>query len=593
MPRNLRLLQIDDDLRGRRLASKFIDTVSVGNGAKHGIDDWDASIEFWSEYERSWPIDLITADIRFTADGTTPLLYDTTFQALDSAEQFDELLIPTGLSHVKPFAAIARAAGQPVGIAVHTADVGGWKTRLKSKNVAARVMAYLAAHEIGELVAILGDRLNLATKSNDERLEACWRWLGDRTYGTFDEAWPLALQSYRESLVRGAFTAPSLDFGKQRSSGGVREGRIVVLPSDWARMASWCERMGAQREAILVDDDPGFSFVLPDGSRESIFFRSLFADAHMSLKSDLDFEIEPIPSECFRAESCENSFKLNEAGHPLIGPFLMEFRDLKDAYELAVAALDEFPVSRRAATKLGEVLSLTRCGELVYLSRFLAVLFQIIRRDCDLVYSWESAYQLQVWDVVSGCFVSETLDGGAPTLRALVEQVYGCATKFDDGFTSEELMKLYNANLRNNERPKVSQRSIECCIGILVSWSRIIYREEDSLYDVCNCPPPSPGAVPPVPLVLPDGILEEGDVRAQEIGPFLRDVFGYGGPRPNDNQIGRFVAEALGLEVKAGRDFLAEFVNGVAPGWIKELCRTYAADRLQWRPTDTWPRILR
>jgi hypothetical protein len=93
--------------------------------------------------------------------------------------------------------------------------------------------------------------------------------------------------------------------------------------------------------------------------------------------------------------------------------------------------------------------------------------------------------------------------------------------------------------------------------------------------------------------MLPDGLIEESDVRSQEAGPFLRDVFGYGGPIPNDNQIGRFVAEALGLETRMGREFLSNFRDGTAPTWIREICREYATTKLLWPRSDSWPRALK
>src|ERR1700731_2196757 len=151
MARNLKLLQIDDDLLQPRQASEFIDAVYVGNTDKFGINDWRASIEFWIQFNEDVRIDLVTADIRFTADRTTPLLYDQIFRKGEEPQQSGEFLIPTGLSHLKPFAAIARAGGRPLGVAIHTADVLGWKARRASANAAARVMANLAAHEIGEL----------------------------------------------------------------------------------------------------------------------------------------------------------------------------------------------------------------------------------------------------------------------------------------------------------------------------------------------------------------------------------------------------------------------------------------------------------
>jgi hypothetical protein len=593
MPRNLTLLQIDDDLFEQRRPSPYIDPVSVGSLSKGGIDDWLTSLEFWTWYDRDRPIDLITADIRFNADKTTPLLYDKRVGATSRVEKLDELLIPTGLSHLKPFAAVARAAGRPVGIAIHTADVRGWKARLASTNDAVRTMAYLAAHEIGEVAAILGQLTHLKDKSDDERLEICWKWLGDRTYATFEEAWRPTLQNYREALVRGAFKAGYPTIGDRERTNGLRPGRIIVLPTEWTRMAAWCERMRVEEEATLADRDPGFSFLLADGSHESIFFRSLFADAHLALRNPIDFEVESLPAKCFVIKQCEDAFKLDESGFPLIGAFLSEFKDLKEAYELAVRALDEFPVSRRASLRLGDVLSLTKCGSLCQLARLMAVLFQLIRRDSDLMYTWESAYQVQAWDVDAGGFLPDTFDGDAPSLARVLLSVFYCAKQFVDGFSREELKNLYNELMRNEGEHEVSQITIDCCLGILVSWCRLFFREEDGLYDVSDISPIPEGAVPPVPLMPPKGLLNAHDVRAEEFGPFLRDVFGYGSPRPNDNQIGRFVGEALGVTTKAGREFLTNFVNGSSPPWIKELCRMYAIDKLLWRPSDNWPRALR
>jgi hypothetical protein len=93
--------------------------------------------------------------------------------------------------------------------------------------------------------------------------------------------------------------------------------------------------------------------------------------------------------------------------------------------------------------------------------------------------------------------------------------------------------------------------------------------------------------------VLPDGLIGASDVRSQETGPFLRDVFGYGGTTPNDNQIGRFVAEALGVETGRGRELPSDFLDGAVPAWIKEICRVYATNKLLWQRADWWPRALK
>jgi hypothetical protein len=596
MPRNLQLLQIDDDLLQPRRPSEFIDPVQIEAAYKYGISDWLASIEFWSKFNENVKIDLVTADIRFTADKTTPLLYDISFQRSEESQQSGEFLIPTGLSHVKPFAAIARAGGRPLGVAIHTADVDGWKARRASPNIAARVMAYLAAQEIGELAAILGDRLDLVDKSKEEVLEACWSWLSRRTYTTFNEAWPRALESYREYLVRKAFRAESSAQKGETGSGELKNGFVIVLPTDWIRLAAWCERMKRAGEgAVLQNDDPGFRFLLRDGSRETISFRSLFADAHLALPYPVDLKSEALPRECFDLKLRESAFKLDDKMRPQIGAFLMEFKDPAEAYKLAVEALDYFPVEARAPKKLGDILTVEKCGSLVQLARLFAILFQVVRRDRSIVEAWENAYERDAWDMTEACFRLEIADSGKPSLKQIVQRVSERVGSFQDGFTTESLLESYNLSLRDCDQARAGRETIECCTRILESLGLVFYREEDKLYDVNEWRPVSE-AIPPVPTILPDGVIEVGDVRSQDTGPFLRDVFGYGSP-PNDNQIGRFIGEALGVEAaraaREGRQFLSEFRDGAAPIWIKEICRIYATDKLLWPRAESWPRALK
>jgi hypothetical protein len=593
MPRNLRLLQIDDDLFQPRPASEFIEQVSAGAENTLGINDWRAAIEFWTGFDAATTVDLVTADIRFTADKTTPLLFDPAFRRGERSQQSSEFLIPTGLSHLKPFAAVARAGERPLGIAIHTADVHGWKARLTSSNIPARLMAYLAAHEIGELAAILGHRLDLSGKTKEEVLETCWRWLSNHSCGTFSEAWPRALRNYREYLVSHAFTAESLVRKGRPGVGELKSGFVMVLPDEWTRLAAWCGRMkGSKGGAILGHDDPGFAFLLSNGAQENISLRSIFADAHMSLPEAFDLQSEALPLGCFDLEPKSSPFSLDENGLPQIGAFLMEFRDLAEANRMAVEALDMFPVDERASARLGEVLSAETCGSLFRLARLLAILFQIVRRDRSIVESWESAYERDAWDLVEARFQSKMMDSGAPSLKQVVLAVSECVGSFQDGFTAEALLDSFNLRRSAGQRDKASRRTIELCLRILESLGVVFFREEDREYDVNEFSLLS-DKIPPVPAMLPDGLVETNDVRSQDTGPFLRDVFGYGGMNPNDNQIGRFVAEALGVETRQGREFLGDFRDGAAPTWIKEICRAFAKSRLVWSNVDSWPRALK
>jgi hypothetical protein len=597
MPRNLRLLQIDDDLLQPRQATEFIESVSIGGERKHGINDWQSAIEFWTQYDESTIVDLITADIRFTADRTTPLLFDPTFRKGEGTQPSGEFLIPTGLSHLKPFAAVSRAGGRPLGIAIHTADVHGWKTRLTSSNIPGRLMAYLAAHEVGEVAAILGHPLEVVDKTNEGVLEACWGWLSNHTCGTFGEAWPRALRSYREHLVSHAFKAKALLQRGSAGGGDLGSGFVMVLPNEWTRLAAWCERMQhSQDDAVLGHNDPGFAFLLSNRSRERISFRSLFADSHMCLPASTDLQSDPLPSRCFELESGNSSCALDETGYPKIGAFLMEFRDPAEAYRMALEALDSFPVDAKASLKLGEVLTAEKCGSLFRLARLFAILFQLVRRDRSIVESWEGAYERDGWDLAEARFRPEAMAADIPSLKQVVLAVSECVGGFEDGMTAEAVLESYQLSVRTNpresSREKCGRKTIELSLRILESLGVVFFREEDREFDVNELRPLS-NIIPPVPAVLPDGLIEESDVRSQEAGPFLRDVFGYGGAPPNDNQIGRFIAEALGLETKMGREFLADFRDGTAPTWIKEICREYVTSKLLWPRSDSWPRALK
>ena len=102
----------------------------------------------------------------------------------------------------------------------------------------------------------------------------------------------------------------------------------------------------------------------------------------------------------------------------------------------------------------------------------------------------------------------------------------------------EAVLETYHVGGRTDRRKDASRKTIELLLRILESLGMVFYREEDRDFDVNELRPLSK-IIPPVPAMLPDGLIEESDVRSQEAGPFLRDVFGYGGPTPNDNQVGR------------------------------------------------------
>ena len=110
-------------------------------------------------------------------------------------------------------------------------------------------MAYLAAHEIGELAAILGHRLDFGGKTKEEVLGACWRWLSNHSCGTFSEAWPQALRNYREYLVKHAFTAETLVRKGRPEVGELKSGLVVVLPDPVGGLVWANESFGGRRHS--------------------------------------------------------------------------------------------------------------------------------------------------------------------------------------------------------------------------------------------------------------------------------------------------------------------------------------------------------
>lgn len=70
-------------------------------------------------------------------------------------------------------------------------------------------MGFLAAHEIGELVAILGDAAIFGGDARpDQRLECCWEWLRGNHKPTFGGAFRIAIESHRRKLRSGSDLLP-------------------------------------------------------------------------------------------------------------------------------------------------------------------------------------------------------------------------------------------------------------------------------------------------------------------------------------------------------------------------------------------------
>jgi hypothetical protein len=577
--RQLTVLRIDDRTDNRAAPDveapsddqdrppEGIDVVQFGNKSDPfiAITGWDLAIEYWRSDPANRHPDLVVADVLFDQDPTTPLNWTA-----------EDNLVPTGLLHIKPFAAVSRVIGVPIGIALHTANPGLWEN-LIIRDGPGRRMALLAAHEIGELAAILDDSENILDLPLEERIRWCWLWLHSRSRGRFRPALAVALENYRSRMVQLA-----------RGGGADADPRkmsIMVLPQEWVRLSHWCEEM-ARTPRPLGEANPALTYIRRDGIADCVSVISLFAD----VRDDLcDIITDVLPQTCFDVLPMNQAWKLDEQGYPRIGGFLHELKHLKSAVDEAVSILQNNfpPFPARLEIKLSQAGGSASAT----LARGLAILFQVIWRDQENFKTWSDYFKDYEWDVDHFEFKSSrtTSTSLREVWRTLEAYIVGHGTHFfvDDVFEEAEAEILQHV-------PTAARRWY---FDLLLRAG--VVRPENSVGDQRTFW--STGMrveVPPVPDVIPRGIQLLGiDTKG-----YLRDVFGFGvefGPAKSndDNVIGRLLDAAFGSrdtgDPKEGRQFLSNFLEGNTQPWIAEVCRDFAFRVLSWRDSTTWPRYLR
>ncbi len=563
-PRNLRMLRIDDQLRfPKRLAEDA--TVPLGYrdelppehiehvefGQIIGIRSWDTAISFWSEFDPKMRVDLVVADVRFE-DYTSPLSY---FGGPN--------VLPTGISHFKPFAAIARALGAPIGMAVHTMDAETWKNKLQLQNdPVQRTMGRFAAHEIGELAAILQQiPENFASLDQDARLAFCWEWLSNNRASDFDEAFPKALSDFRKRLAA-----------------------VVVPPEDWTKLANWCVRMStdpapfgsdhADFQSEQANDDPGFSFILADGTPQCISLRSLFADV-LKVREGFKFETDPLPSHCFKLRQDKEFFKLDDDGYPRIGALVQECSHLHDVYERALRVLEHF--SQDSTHNLTTVEN----GAFTAEDIAFAILFKYVEQQCFMHRAWMHAFEHYSWDQSHDRFIDTP--GNSKTLRTLVGDV---ANVFSS--RANRAQTFFAADLKE-ALPDIELKTITRCLDILLSLGHV-KRLHESEYGFKT-------EFKSAAISLPTDFAGELSTSAGLSEPltlpprqYLAVAFGY--DRKNYNSVQGRLSKAFGPPGRnAGREFFERFLDGEAPPYVKILCRQYAR-AIGWASQSVWPRAL-
>jgi hypothetical protein len=99
-----------------------------------------SAVQFWSAFRNDMTPDIVIADIDFEHDNSGPL----------KTWRQEAPHIPSGLSHIKPFAAIARASGSPIAIAMYTGDQERWNLLARKQNgssYSTPPSSLLAAHD--------------------------------------------------------------------------------------------------------------------------------------------------------------------------------------------------------------------------------------------------------------------------------------------------------------------------------------------------------------------------------------------------------------------------------------------------------------
>lgn len=614
--RLLRLLRIDDDITTggnpktpgfqAQRAPRHLETVELQDGArtKPGIGSWEDAVAFWTHQKGIPDIDLVISDVRFD-DDTSPLVNGWILPK--------GAWLPTGLSHFKAFAALARFTGRPLGVGLHTKESRIWRRLTEEADPFLRVMGNLAAHEIGELAALLGEGSEIKADA-----DSCWDWLEQRTLHQteFREAVPRALVNYRLKL--GAFS---------------------LLPADYEAMVQWCGRMEAKAAkdglSAKIDDgtDEGFPVFFPDGSRHRLSIRSLFADVLLA-RPRYQFEREGLPKEAFELREDKDFHKLDQKGNPKIGALVYRCGQYGRAFKKALQLLALFPppAGRNAPFTFADARAMVAAD---WPSSALAVLFQDVKRDFEVYDVWRRFYLEHEWNPITDTF-GERSRASVGTLHYWVGRV-AAAADHHKSINHESVMELFELSGYERDEPDaemdfrdadddvyddvllpdeiVKEDPGDCtaparrrgwpgtrrCIGLLNDLGVLAYASGTKRYVITDTAY-SPHLIPPAPRWLPVGFMEMsqlgptvGTINDRLLKPdaSLKKSFGYVRDGDNNEMLERAVCNGFGLEdYVEGREYIKLFRAGTPPvAWIKEAARDFA--RHEGWPEEGWPESLR
>lgn len=584
-PRKLTVLRINDILRKMKRDASLPqidippDSIEIfSQGRLTGISSWEAAVRFWSTYKNDPVPDLVIADVHFEYDQTSPL--SQSFPGMHNH-------LPTGLTHFKPFAALARATGHLLGVGIHTMDAGLWERLLHSDSKLYHCMSYLAAHEIGEVAAIL-EEINLVEKVIEtQSLTPLWRWLEKNARASFNGALRLALRNYRRRLHTLAAPPPNQVPG------------IFIMPDDYAAVMNWCDCMKNHPRELDEENDCGLILTYLDGKRDCIFLSSLFADVDGITARVLD-------AECFALKLDENSImvdpiELDPLGLPRIGAFLARLGTLNKVYAAAVEAVNTFPYLPDEILDVDAGLRVLLPNE--PLTRGLVILLQHLRIEKSTYDIWHGRYASHRWSPREGQFTSDLPqphESLKEVLEKLISLIHGVAVfckdpKRRESFSIDEVVEAIN----DQRLEWVVDLKPEDARSSWLKWHferlvevRILAHAPDGEYFLIS--PDRHIGVLPLPKLFPHARTAGEVLGLQTTKERLKLSLGFAN---NDNALGQVLYDAFvqhgarGANERAikGREFARQYEEGKGPIWLLRICEIYAENELQWRDRRLWP----
>jgi hypothetical protein len=645
-PRKLRLLIVDDELRPSLTGYMIPDLLDLwypGEGIP-GITSWQAAIQFWSSFQGGVIPDLVVADVRFVNDDTSPLARLFKYPEVNN--------IPTGLSHLKTFAVLARALRLPLGVGIRTMDPSLWRKQIESSKHEHKAMGLLAAHEAGELASILGDQLQLGSFEDSQHIDTCLEWLRNRSGTIFELGLKMALRDYRRRLFL-LLTSPGVS-------------NVFVRPSHYAELMGWCHRMEADPQPLDARNDFGLELTYHNGKRDVISLASLFSDYdRISIRALEPSAFAPVPSD---GAEVKEPWKLDDSGRPAIGAFLKPLGSLHAALNDAAEALREYQINYPLPEtyKPPTLAAIKKRSRYSSLTAALTILLQYVRIAQKKVEEWEDRFGVYAWEPDKLQFISDPPSPDHSLLQVLQDLTLLISTTVaaGDEFTIDDIFELrYEKQLREQEAMEVYEARWVRELVVMLNgegrpeirsgnWIRIrtdrseqnndwvkwhferlvdarvlahrrggnedyyVLRQDWRQNRLRSAPPPVPPGFPKVVTAMqrlqaPCRCKKNGEEKSTlpeypTSIQWLKVSLGYN-CYTDYNSVERELGAAFGfiasaddsgqeleksaLKAKAGRVILNQLEKGELPFFLAEICREYATQYLKW-PREKWPKWM-